>query len=67
MALLKDIVKLITNDGWQLIFMRGQHWQFVHRSKPGRVTISGQLSHEVGRGTAGSVARQIRLSLRESK
>jgi len=67
MAVMKDIVKHMTNDGWQLIAMRGPHWQFVHPSKPGRVTVSGQLTHEVGRGTLRSIALQTRLSFKEKK
>lgn len=67
MTLMKDVIKLITNDGWQLISMRGPHWQFVHPSKPGRVTISGHLSHKVGSGTLKSVLRQCKLSVKKKK
>jgi predicted RNA binding protein YcfA (HicA-like mRNA interferase family) len=67
MALMKDIVKLITSDGWQLIVLRGPHWQFVHSSKPGRVTISSQLCHELSRGAVRSIARQTQLALKEKK
>ncbi|HEY3293898.1 MAG TPA: type II toxin-antitoxin system HicA family toxin [bacterium] len=64
---MKDIIKLITSDGWQLISLRGAHWQYVHSSKPGRVTISGQLNHLVGSGTARSIARQAQLTFKEKR
>jgi predicted RNA binding protein YcfA (HicA-like mRNA interferase family) len=67
MARMREIVKLITHDGWQLIALRGPHWQFVHPTKPGRVTISGHLEHEVGRGTLRSLTRQAQVSLKERK
>ncbi len=67
MALMKHIVKLMNNDGWQLIAMRGPHWQFVHPFRPGRVTISGDLSHDVGRGAMRSLMRQTQLSFKGRK
>ena len=67
MLLVKDVVKIITHDGWQLIAMRGPHWQFVHSTKPGRVTISSQLRHELSRGAVKSIARQTQLSIKERR
>lgn len=37
----KDLLKRIKKDGWQLVAQKGSHRQFKHPTKPGRVTISG--------------------------
>ena len=34
-----DILKLLSDDGWYVIAMRGSHRQLKHRLKPGRVTV----------------------------
>jgi predicted RNA binding protein YcfA (HicA-like mRNA interferase family) len=34
-----DIIKRLTEDGWQLVNTRGSHQQFKHPTKPGRVTV----------------------------
>jgi predicted RNA binding protein YcfA (HicA-like mRNA interferase family) len=67
MAQMQELIKLITGDGWQIITLRGPHWQFVHPSKPGRITISAHLDHEVGQGTLKSIIRQANVSLKEGK
>lgn len=35
----KDLIKIIESDGWTLDRIRGDHHQFVHKTKPGIVTI----------------------------
>lgn len=35
----REIEKIILNDGWQLKSSKGSHFQYVHPSKPGKVTI----------------------------
>ncbi len=36
-----ELIKLIEADGWRLKATRGSHRQFVHATKPGKVTIAG--------------------------
>ena len=40
----RDIIKLIEQDGWYLAYMRGSHRNFLHPTKSGKVTIPGHLS-----------------------
>jgi predicted RNA binding protein YcfA (HicA-like mRNA interferase family) len=64
---MRDLVKLMTRDGWQLISLRGPHCQFVHPVKPGRITLSADLGHDLGQGTVRSLARQAQIVVKEGK
>ena len=57
----RDIMRLLRDDGWVLVAWRGSHRQFKHPTKPGRVTVSGHPSDHMPRGTLGSVLRQAQL------
>ena len=35
----QEIERIILNDGWKLKAVRGSHHQYIHASKPGKVTI----------------------------
>ncbi|WP_129633851.1 type II toxin-antitoxin system HicA family toxin, partial [Candidatus Oscillochloris fontis] len=37
----KEVVKLLEADGWQLVRTAGSHRQFKHPSKVGTVTVAG--------------------------
>jgi predicted RNA binding protein YcfA (HicA-like mRNA interferase family) len=54
----RDVIRLIENDGWFLIATRGSHRQYKHASKPGRVTIAGKPSEDMAPGTLNSVPKQ---------
>ncbi len=36
---LRDIIKLLEEDGWFLVRTHGSHHQFRHATKPGTVTV----------------------------
>ena len=36
----KEIIKLIESDGWFLVKIRGDHRQFKHPTKKGKVTVT---------------------------
>ena len=57
----RDVIRLIENDGWFLIATRGSHRQYKHASKPGRVTIAGKPSDDMAPGTLNSVLKQAGL------
>ena len=40
----KEIIRLIEQDGWFQVATRGGHRQLQHAAKPGRVTVPGKLS-----------------------
>ena len=35
----RDLTKLILNDGWELVRVKGSHHQYKHSSNSGTVTI----------------------------
>ena len=57
----KDVIKLLENDGWYEVRMRGSHRQFHHSTKAGTVTVSGKLSVDMPLGTLNSVLKQAGL------
>ena len=57
----REIVKMIEDDGWYLVATRGSHRQYKHPSKSGRVTLAGNLNHEVAPGTLNSILKQAKL------
>jgi predicted RNA binding protein YcfA (HicA-like mRNA interferase family) len=57
----RDIIRLIEQDGWHLVATRCSHRQYKHRAKPGRVTVAGKLSDDVAPGTLNSIRKQAGL------
>jgi predicted RNA binding protein YcfA (HicA-like mRNA interferase family) len=57
----RDVIKLIEEDGWLLVVTKGSHRQYKHTSKPGRVTIAGHPSDDLAPGTLNSVFKQAQL------
>ncbi len=57
----KELVKLVEDDGWTQVRMKGSHRQFKHPAKLGTVTISGKPSVDVPPGTANNVLKQAGL------
>ncbi len=54
----RDLIRLVENDGWVHIGTRGSHRQFKHPLKSGRVTIAGKLSDDIAPGTLNSIMKQ---------
>jgi predicted RNA binding protein YcfA (HicA-like mRNA interferase family) len=54
----REILRVLLEDGWYLDRQRGSHRQFRHRTKPGVVTVSGHSGDDVRVGTLRSVLRQ---------
>lgn len=57
----REVIRLLEEDGWVKVTARGSHRQFKHPSKPGRVTVSGNMGDDMPRGTFASVKRQAGL------
>ncbi|MDE3231537.1 MAG: type II toxin-antitoxin system HicA family toxin, partial [Chloroflexota bacterium] len=43
----REVIALLEADGWRLVTIRGNHRQFKHPTKPGRVTIAGHMSDDL--------------------
>jgi len=54
----RDALRLLSEDGWFLVVIRGSHRQFKHPTKPGRVTLAGKPSMDVPPGTLNSIFKQ---------
>jgi predicted RNA binding protein YcfA (HicA-like mRNA interferase family) len=52
---IRDVIKLIEEDGWFLVTTKGSHRQYKHDKKPGRVTIAGHQHFETGGAKEGIV------------
>ena len=57
----RDLLRLLREDGWWLARTRGSHHQFRHADKPGLVTVSGHGRDEVAPGTLHSILKQAGL------
>jgi predicted RNA binding protein YcfA (HicA-like mRNA interferase family) len=57
----REVIRLIEDDGWRLARQRGSHRIYKHPTKPGTVTVSGKRSDDLRVGTLKSVYRQARL------
>ena len=57
----REVIRMLEQDGWQVVETRGSHRQFKHATKPGRVTVSGNLGDDMPKGTLASVKRQAGL------
>jgi predicted RNA binding protein YcfA (HicA-like mRNA interferase family) len=54
----RDVLKMLRKDGWVLRNQEGSHRQFVHPTKPGKVTVAGHESDEMPPKTHKSIMKQ---------
>lgn len=54
------MIRMIENDGWYLVNVRGSHHQYKHLVKPGRVTIK-HPDADLPKGTINSILKQAGL------
>jgi predicted RNA binding protein YcfA (HicA-like mRNA interferase family) len=55
---IRDIIKLIEEDGWYKVTQEGSHRQYKHAVKKGRVTIAGHPGDDIPAGTLNSILKQ---------
>lgn len=58
MPKVREAIRAIERDGWQLVATKGSHRQYRHSAKPGKVTIAGRLSKDLAPGTWNSILKQ---------
>jgi predicted RNA binding protein YcfA (HicA-like mRNA interferase family) len=58
---IRDVLKMLEDDGWSLARQRGSHRQFKHGTKPGLVTVAGKRGDDVAPGTLNSIFKQAGL------
>jgi predicted RNA binding protein YcfA (HicA-like mRNA interferase family) len=54
----RDVIKLLEEDGWYLARTRGSHRQYKHPTKKGTVTVAGKPNDDLGPGTLNSILKQ---------
>jgi len=57
----REILKLLEDDGWYLVRTKGSHRQYKHPVKIGLVTLPGKPSDDLAPGTLNSVLKQAGL------
>jgi predicted RNA binding protein YcfA (HicA-like mRNA interferase family) len=57
----RDIIRILTDDGWVKVAQKGSYRQFKHPTKPGKVTVPGQMSQDLPAGTEKSILTQAGL------
>lgn len=57
----RELIRLVEDDGWRLVAQSGSHRQYKHPAKLGRVTIAGKPSEDVHPRTERSILKQAGL------
>ncbi len=57
----RDVIRMIEEDGWRHVRTNGSHRQFQHSVKSGTVTVAGKLGIDVPMGTLSSILKQAGL------
>jgi len=58
---IRDVIKIVEDDGWRFHSQSGSHRQYKHPTKRGRVTIAGHPSKDLAPGTLRSILKQAGL------
>jgi len=59
---IKDVISIITKDGWFEVRQRGSHKQYKHSVKKGLLTIAcHKMSDELAPGTLDSILKQAQI------
>ncbi len=57
----RELLKILEDDGWYLVRTKGSHRQFKHPVKSGTLTVAGKPSVEVPKGTLNAILKQSGL------
>ena len=53
----RRLIKMLEKDGWRHVGTKGDHFQFKHPNRPGRVTVP-HPKKDIKKGTVMSIYRQ---------
>lgn len=56
----REVIKMLLDDGWYEVACVGDHHQYKHPTKPGRVTITHPVK-DIPIGTLKNIAKQSGL------
>lgn len=54
----REVIKMLEADGWYLVTVKGDHRQFKHPIKKGRVTVNKKLSETLEQEILNSIWKQ---------
>ena len=54
----REIIELLEKDGWFLLTTKGDHRQFKHPTKPGKVTVRGAMNEVLSQFLLNSIWKQ---------
>lgn len=57
----KEVIKLLEQNGWYLSRTKGSHRQFQHSTKVGTVTVAGKPNVDIPPGTLNNILKQAGL------
>jgi len=57
----REVIRLLQEDGWRHVRTRGSHRQFQHPERPGTVTVAGKLGIDIPPGTLNSILKSAGL------
>ena len=62
----RDVIKLVEQEGWRLDRTRGSHCHYANPEKPeaGTMTIAGHPSDEMRKGTLNAILKQAGLGMK---
>lgn len=59
----REVIKLLKEDGWYEVGCEGDHHQFKHPTKKGRVTVTHPVK-DIPNGTFKSIVKQAGLKIK---
>ena len=57
----REIIRMLKNDGWYLAYIKGDHRQFKHPTKKGKVTVNKKLSDGLDGNLLDNILKQAGL------
>lgn len=54
----REVIELLEKDGWLLVTTKGDHRQFKHPTKPGKVTVRGAMNEVLSQFLLNSIWKQ---------
>jgi predicted RNA binding protein YcfA (HicA-like mRNA interferase family) len=58
----REVLKLLSVDGWVVVRQKGGHRQLKHPAKKGTVTVAGNPGIDIPAGTLQSILKQSGLA-----
>ena len=59
----RDLIRVLEDDGWRQVRTTGSHRQFKHFAKAGMITVAGRPGLDVPFGTLKSILKRAGLKL----